>query len=133
MPFRPVHLHVPGKAFDFHPPTRGAPQSILAEMPAHLIAENLVLSALHPPRGKVHDRSHYGVLAVRFAAADPAERMAGSHPDSVFDELLHGPADLQPCEIGAHRLAFPDHGWQSEARYQGEAVQILSSADQRPS
>ncbi|HKH82995.1 MAG TPA: hypothetical protein VKA25_04850, partial [Gemmatimonadales bacterium] len=66
-------------------------------MPAHLVAENLVLSALHQPRRKVHDRSHHGVLAIRVAAADPAERVAGSDPDSVFDELLHGPADLQRC------------------------------------
>src|SRR5215211_2622871 len=95
MPFEPVDLYRSCKALHLHPATSREPQSVLAEMLADLIAENLVLSALHQPRREVHRWPDHRVLAIDSAAEHAAERMAGGDPDSVFDELLHLPVDLQ--------------------------------------
>src|SRR5215207_10383223 len=58
--------------------------------------------------------------------------MAGGDPDSVLDELLHLPVDLQCGQIGPHGFPFPDHRRQPEACNERETVQILASADERP-
>src|SRR5829696_699929 len=132
MPFELVDLNRPCEALHLHPATSGEPQPIPTEMLADLIAENLVLSALHQPRSEVHRWPDHRVLTIDRAAKNAAKRMAGGDPDSVLDELLHLPVDLQRCQIGAHGFPFPDHRRQPEARNERETVQILASADERP-